>query len=123
MSDVELDVARRDEAPEAEVFATSAGDLVEAVTARTTGEDSSGRQTFATTSPDWWIGGRTFGGMVVAQALSAAVQTVPSGLEVHSLHGYFLRPTGSRARTRPHGREGAGRPLVQHPGGRERRGR
>ncbi len=31
--------------------------------------------------------------MVVAQALSAACQTVPPGLDVHSLHAYFLRPT------------------------------
>jgi acyl-CoA thioesterase-2 len=37
--------------------------------------------------------------MVVAQALSAALQTIPANLRVHSLHGYFLRPTlpGSRA--------------------------
>ena len=52
-----------------------------------------GRPTFTTTSPKWWVGGRIFGGMVVAQALNAAMQTVPAGLEVHSLHGYFLRPT------------------------------
>ena len=31
--------------------------------------------------------------MVVAQALSAAAQTVADDLEVHSLHGYFLRPS------------------------------
>jgi acyl-CoA thioesterase-2 len=37
--------------------------------------------------------------MVVAQALNAAVQTVPVGVEVHSLHGYFLRPTAAGART------------------------
>ena len=47
--------------------------------------------TFLTTSPDWWGGERTFGGMVVAQALSAATQTVAEDLAVHSLHGYFLR--------------------------------
>ena len=37
--------------------------------------------------------------MVVAQALSAALQTIPESLVVHSLHGYFLRPTapGSQA--------------------------
>jgi acyl-CoA thioesterase-2 len=37
--------------------------------------------------------------MVVAQALSAAQQTVSPGLDVHSLHGYFLRPTSPGART------------------------
>jgi acyl-CoA thioesterase-2 len=36
--------------------------------------------------------GTVFGGQVLGQALSAAVQTVPSGHEVHSLHAYFLRP-------------------------------
>jgi acyl-CoA thioesterase II len=52
-----------------------------------------GPWTFGTTSPDWWGGERTFGGMVVAQALSAAAQTVTDDLDVHSLHGYFLRPS------------------------------
>jgi acyl-CoA thioesterase-2 len=88
-----------DEAEEAEVVTASVADLVDAMTAREIEPDAQGRQTFTTSSPDWWVGGRTFGGMVVAQALSAAVQTAPPGLEVHSLHGYFLRPTppGSRA--------------------------
>jgi len=36
--------------------------------------------------------GTVFGGQVLGQALSAAVQTVPSERHVHSLHGYFLRP-------------------------------
>jgi len=37
--------------------------------------------------------GRVFGGQVLAQALSAAEQTVKDGdRSVHSLHGYFLRP-------------------------------
>lgn len=36
--------------------------------------------------------GLVFGGQVLGQALSAAVQTVPSDRAVHSLHGYFLRP-------------------------------
>ena len=35
--------------------------------------------------------GAIFGGQVVGQALSAAVQTVPTDRHVHSLHGYFLR--------------------------------
>jgi acyl-CoA thioesterase-2 len=33
-----------------------------------------------------------FGGQVLGQALSAAGQTVDGGRQVHSLHGYFLRP-------------------------------
>ncbi len=36
--------------------------------------------------------GTVFGGQVLGQALSAAVQTVPAERQVHSLHGYFLRP-------------------------------
>jgi len=36
--------------------------------------------------------GTVFGGQVVGQALSAAVQTVPAERHVHSLHAYFLRP-------------------------------
>lgn len=36
--------------------------------------------------------GTVFGGQVVGQALSAAVQTVPPERRVHSLHCYFLRP-------------------------------
>jgi len=36
--------------------------------------------------------GTVFGGQVLGQALSAAVQTVPTERHVHSLHAYFLRP-------------------------------
>jgi acyl-CoA thioesterase-2 len=36
--------------------------------------------------------GTVYGGQVLGQSLSAAVQTVPSDRHVHSLHGYFLRP-------------------------------
>ena len=36
--------------------------------------------------------GTVYGGQVLGQALSAAVQTVPTERAVHSLHGYFLRP-------------------------------
>jgi acyl-CoA thioesterase II len=35
---------------------------------------------------------RLYGGQVAAQALRAAMLTVPEGRRVHSLHGYFLRP-------------------------------
>ena len=74
-------------------------ELVDAVTARATGADAQGRATFLTTSPKWWVHGRVFGGMVVAQALNAAMRTVPAGIEVHSLHGYFLRPTSPGSQT------------------------
>ncbi len=36
--------------------------------------------------------GTVYGGQVLGQALSAAVQTVPAERNVHSLHAYFLRP-------------------------------
>lgn len=36
--------------------------------------------------------GRVFGGQVLGQALSAAVQTVPQDRIAHSIHAYFLRP-------------------------------
>lgn len=36
--------------------------------------------------------GTVYGGQVLGQALSAAVQTVPEDRSVHSLHAYFLRP-------------------------------
>jgi acyl-CoA thioesterase-2 len=36
--------------------------------------------------------GTVFGGQVLGQALSAAVQTAPPERIVHSLHAYFLRP-------------------------------
>jgi len=36
--------------------------------------------------------GTVFGGQVLGQALSAAVQTVPADRLAHSLHAYFLRP-------------------------------
>ncbi|EYF03327.1 acyl-CoA thioesterase II [Chondromyces apiculatus] len=36
--------------------------------------------------------GRVFGGQVLGQALSAAVQTVPPERHVHSIQAYFLRP-------------------------------
>lgn len=35
--------------------------------------------------------GAIYGGQALAQALSAAAQTVPEERQVHSLHGYFLR--------------------------------
>jgi acyl-CoA thioesterase-2 len=56
-----------------------------------------GRDVFSAASPDWW-GERVFGGMVVAQSLHAATQTV-DGLRPHSLHSYFVRPVRPGVRT------------------------
>lgn len=43
--------------------------------------------------PSHSIGGRrVFGGQVLAQSLSAAIQTVPQERLVHSMHGYFILP-------------------------------
>jgi acyl-CoA thioesterase II len=36
--------------------------------------------------------GRLYGGQIMAQALRAAISTVPDDRAPHSLHGYFLRP-------------------------------
>ena len=41
--------------------------------------------------PPYWESMRLFGGIVAAQALSAAYGTIED-IHVHSLHGYFLRP-------------------------------
>jgi acyl-CoA thioesterase II len=78
---------------ESEMSSATVDELVEAITAREIDPGLDGRQAFETVCPDWWAGGRTFGGMVVAQALNAAMRTVPPELQVHSLHGYFLRPS------------------------------
>ncbi len=45
------------------------------------------------THPD---GFRVYGGQVLAQALAAAVATVPEDRKVHSQHAYFLRPGNPR---------------------------
>ena len=83
-----------DDAEEAEVFfSATVDDLIESISARASGPDAEGRSTFTTASPNWWMEGRTFGGMVVAQALNAGMQTAPAGFDVHSLHAYFLSPT------------------------------
>lgn len=39
--------------------------------------------------------GRAFGGQVVGQAIAAAGQTVMNERQIHSMHGYFLRPGNS----------------------------
>jgi acyl-CoA thioesterase II len=88
-----------DDAEEAEVVPATLAELVDSITAHDRGSDPDGRPTFSTSTPKWWVHGRVFGGMVVAQALSAAMRTVPDQLEVHSVHGYFLRPTTPGSQT------------------------
>ena len=39
--------------------------------------------------------GRAFGGQVLGQALVAAGLTAPEGRQIHSMHGYFVRPGDS----------------------------
>jgi acyl-CoA thioesterase II len=65
---------------------SSAAELVELLDIETLDTDL-----FRGTSPDT-DRQRVFGGQVAAQALIAAIRTVDEGLEVHSLHAYFLRP-------------------------------
>jgi acyl-CoA thioesterase-2 len=60
--------------------------LIEVLTANPVGDDS-----FVAVAPDWF-GTQAFGGVVVAHAVSAALQSVDDPSSLHSLHGYFLRP-------------------------------
>src|ERR1700752_5443349 len=50
-------------------------------------------------SPESGFLQRTFGGHVAGQSLVSAVRTVDPRYQVHSLHGYFLRPGDARERT------------------------
>jgi acyl-CoA thioesterase II len=48
-------------------------------------------------SPESGFLQRTFGGHVAGQSLVSAVRTVDPTFQVHSLHGYFLRPGDAKA--------------------------
>jgi acyl-CoA thioesterase II len=50
-------------------------------------------------SPESGFLQRTFGGHVAGQSLVSAVRTVDPRYQVHSLHGYFLRPGDARTPT------------------------
>jgi acyl-CoA thioesterase-2 len=50
-------------------------------------------------SPDSGHFQRTFGGHVAGQSLVSAVRTVDPEFQVHSLHGYFLRPGDAKKPT------------------------
>ncbi|WAC89650.1 acyl-CoA thioesterase II [Mycobacterium sp. Aquia_213] len=53
----------------------------------------------STFSPESGFLQRTFGGHVAGQSLVSAVRTVDPRYQVHSLHGYFLRPGDPREPT------------------------
>jgi acyl-CoA thioesterase-2 len=50
-------------------------------------------------SPESGYFQRTFGGHVAGQSLVSAVRTVDDRFQVHSLHGYFVRPGDAKAPT------------------------
>ena len=89
-----------DDAEEAEVVPATLAELVDAITARATGSDAHGEGrpsprparnggcTVGCSEAWWWL-----------RRLNAAIRTVPEALEVHSLHGYFLRPTSPGSQT------------------------
>ena len=52
---------------------------------------SAGADQFTAEAPRWF-GELVFGGVIVAQTLHAALQTVERPGLLHSLHGYFIRP-------------------------------
>ncbi|MDP1821204.1 MAG: thioesterase family protein [Acidimicrobiales bacterium] len=47
---------------------------------------------FRGSNPEAWAAGRVFGGLVAAQGLRAAINTVEAPHLVHSFHSYFIRP-------------------------------
>ncbi|MEY2469291.1 MAG: acyl-CoA thioesterase [Actinomycetota bacterium] len=46
--------------------------------------------------PDHWTEGM-FGGSIIGQSVTALTRDVPEGRRIHSLHGYFVRPTNGGA--------------------------
>jgi acyl-CoA thioesterase len=52
-----------------------------------------GDDRFTADAPDWF-GDRVFGGVVLAQGLHAACQTIDPGRVAHSMHAYFLGALG-----------------------------
>src|SRR3954451_16981044 len=69
-------------------------EMVDAVSVQPAGD---GDGVFRARTPDWSEEERVFGGMVIAHALNAAIQTVEPSLPAHSLHAYFLRPVRTAA--------------------------
>lgn len=65
-----------------------AAQLIDAIAVRPNADGAADR--FTGVAPDWF-GERVFGGLVVAQALCAAMATVGQEIAPHSLRGTFLR--------------------------------
>ena len=86
------------------------------------GQIRRGRPTFTTTSPKWWMHGRVFGGMVVAQALNAAMRTVPAWLRGPLPPRLLPAPDQPGVADDPRRGQRARRAIVQHPAG-DQRGR
>ena len=68
-------------------------------------------------SPESGILQRTFGGHVAGQSLVSAVRTVDARFQVHSLHGYFLRPGDRQGAHRCSSSNGSATAARSAPGG------
>jgi acyl-CoA thioesterase-2 len=68
--------------------------LLDVLDLEATGVDDRGQDLFVGASQRQ-PHGRVFGGQVLGQVLVAAGRTVQPGRQVHSMHGYFLRPGDS----------------------------
>ena len=64
--------------------------MIETLDLQSTGTAGNNEDTFIGPS-QWMPHGRVFGGQVLAQSLVAASRTIENR-DVHSMHGYFLRP-------------------------------
>jgi len=81
------------------------------------------RDLFRADNPGLRFREHLYGGQVAAQAVRAAVMTVPGDRRVHSMHGYFLRPGSAERPTILHvdrdrdGRSFTARRVVARQGG------
>lgn len=76
--------AARRHHPGAGMTESAVDELLGALRAAPAGDDR-----FTAAAPDWF-GDRVFGGVVLAQGLHAACQTIDPGRAAHSMHAYFL---------------------------------
>ena len=103
------------EIDETEFMSGTVPELVAAITAREVEPGTDGRETFVTKSPDWWGGDRTFGGMVVAQALHAATRRSHRGSTCTPCTGTSCAPHG-RGQRPPTGSSGCATAGRSAPG-------
>lgn len=66
--------------------------LRQVLTLTADGEDKNTGETLYTGHTPPQARGRVFGGQVMAQSLMAAIRTVDPARDIHSMHGYFIRP-------------------------------